>query len=53
MSYLELLAKAILDGRVSIEPQYPPHSEQPWSYQVIVDPDPEQAAIDSIKKGKV
>lgn len=53
MSYLEQLAKAVLEGRVSVEPQYAAHVEHPWAFRIFVDPDPEQEAIESIKKGKV
>lgn len=51
VSDLERLAKAVLEGRVSIEPQYASHVERPWAYRVLVEPDPEEEAIESIKRG--
>jgi hypothetical protein len=52
VTYLEQLAKAILENRVSLVPNHHPHVEQPIEFRIIVDPDPEQEAIESIKKGK-
>lgn len=52
MNYLEELAKAVLDNRVSLVPNYVPHVDDPIEFRIVVDPDPEQEAIDSIRKGR-
>jgi len=49
---LERLAKAILENRVSFVAEGLPYSDNAPDYRIVVDPDPEQEAIDSIKRGK-
>ena len=53
MSYLEELARAVLEGRVTLIAEGYPYDDRPPDYRILVDPDPEQEAIESIKKGKV
>ena len=51
MSYKEKQLGLTADRTAEKAAQYASHVERPWAYRVLVEPDPEEEAIESIKRG--